>query len=139
MLFLRLLYPTQVRQPQFPKGIIKCIKLFKKIKTAAVSHSILPTPGDESLVTDFVPVSPPRQLHPDTGQLVVKPDTAQSRPPRSSKVKDKKGQGDRVEGKAEKGVTEIGELAVFIALPLTHSVLFMYECMHVCVCVCACM
>ena len=101
-----------------------------------ISCDILPATGDESLVTDFVPVSPPRHLHPDTGELVVKPDAVQSCPPRNKKVKDKKGQGDGMERKAEKNVTETSEETFYVVLP---SVIFftfflhMLECVDVCI------
>ena len=101
-----------------------------------ISCDILPATGDESLVTDFVPVSPPRHLHLDTGELVVKPDAVQSCPPRNKKVKDKKGQGDGMERKAEKNVTETSEETFYVVLP---SVIFftfflhMLECVDVCI------
>ena len=99
----------------------------------AISCSVLPTPGDESLVTDFVPVSPPRHLHPDTGQLVVRPNAMQSRPPRNNKVK-KKDQGDKMEKKAETVVTEMGEYKFRVLFP---SVCFFVCLMYVWLCVCA--
>ena len=97
-----------------------------------ISCDILPATGDESLVTDFVPVSPPRHLHPDTGELVVKPDAVQSCPPRNKKVKDKKGQGDGMERKAEKNVTETSEETFYMVLP---SVIFFYIFLHLLECV----
>ena len=100
----------------------------------AISCSVLPTPGDESLVTDFVPVSPPRRLHPDTGQLVVRPNAMQSRPPRNDKVKKKKDQGDKMEKKAETIVTEMGEYKFCVLFP---SVCFFVCLMYVWLCVCA--
>ena len=100
----------------------------------AISCSILPTPGDESLVTDFVPVSPPRRLHPDTGQLVVRPDAMQSLPPRNNKVKKKTDQGDKMEKRAETVVTEMGEYKFCGLFPsVRFCVCFMYVWLCVCV------
>ncbi|XP_076439741.1 tRNA endonuclease ANKZF1-like isoform X2 [Babylonia areolata] len=66
--------------------------------------------GDESMVTSFVPVSPPRHLHPNTGQLVVRPDPS---PSRRNKVKDRnvKGDVDTVEGEERQvaGLEEEGD------------------------------
>lgn len=45
--------------------------------------------GDEASVTDFVPLSPPRRINRDSGQLEVRPDTAERRPPRRRKDKSK--------------------------------------------------
>ncbi|XP_070211217.1 tRNA endonuclease ANKZF1-like isoform X1 [Littorina saxatilis] len=61
--------------------------------------------GDESLATDFVPVSPPRRLHPDTGHLVVSRNTARNK----QKVKDKKADRDKAgeKEKTEKTTEEI--------------------------------
>ena len=76
-----------------------------QLQSVELTQAVLFTAGDESLVTDFVPVSPARHLHPDTGHLVVRPDSAQSRPPQKKKAKDKKERVNMAEDTTEKSET----------------------------------
>jgi hypothetical protein len=77
------------------------------------------------VVQDFVPISPPRRISPETGHLVVWPELEKFRPPRDTKQDSKKAEGDGTSTpKPLKGATDIG------------TFLFVFQC-GACVCVCA--
>ncbi|KAK7473986.1 hypothetical protein BaRGS_00034755 [Batillaria attramentaria] len=64
-----------------------CRPTFNEVKRVHQMLTSVECYGDESTVVDFVPVSPPRHINRNSGQLEIQPDTLEKRSPQRRKDK----------------------------------------------------
>nr|KAG5689802.1 hypothetical protein BaRGS_007080 [Batillaria attramentaria] len=69
-------------------SLYRCLlPTFNEVKRVHQMLTSVECYGDESTVVDFVPVSPPRHISRDSGQLEIRPDTVEKRSPQRRKDK----------------------------------------------------